>query len=87
MSEIYKVTTTRCIVSRGGQGLDHCDCDTIFIDQIPHVVFEWEPQPDGSRKPIHLVRLDPQYLRSMSASSDSNHMMYQLPIEDPRPLD
>ena len=81
MSETYEVTKTRCVVSGRNGSLDHCEMDTIFIDQIPHVVFEWEPQPDGSRKPIRLVRLDPKHFHSMSQSG-GNHI-YERPIEEP----
>jgi len=35
------VTKTWCLISRGGKVAGHFVADTVFIDEIPHVVFEW----------------------------------------------
>lgn len=29
----------------------------VFLSGVPHVVFEWERQPDGSEKPVHVIAL------------------------------
>ena len=80
-----EVTKTRCLISRSGSIIGHFNADTIFIDGIPHVVFEWEVSPDGSRKPLHLVALDPKYFRPLPGWGEVTHL-YEFPISDPRPL-
>lgn len=85
MSADHEVTKIRCLISRAGR-IGHFEADVIFIDNIPHVVFEWELQADGSEKPIYLVRLDPQYFHPLPGWGDVTHM-YEFPIEDPRKFD
>ena len=80
-----EVTKTMCIMARGGRSGVFI-ADTIFIDGITHVVFEWELQPDGSEKPIHLVKLDPRYFHPVVGQGDATHM-YEHPISDPRVFD
>ncbi|TLM64572.1 MAG: hypothetical protein FDZ69_11595 [Deltaproteobacteria bacterium] len=78
-----EVTKVRCIVERAGLNVGHFDADMIFISDIPHVVFEWEPQSDGTEKPVHLVALDPQKLHPLPGWGEVTHL-YELPVKDPR---
>ena len=77
------VTKIRCLVSRAGLIAGHFDADMIFIGGVPHVVFEWEPQPDGSEKPVHVVALDPKQLHPLNGWGEITHL-YESPVEDPR---
>lgn len=80
--EVIKV---RCTVERAGLNVGQFNADVVFIDKIPHAVFEWEPQPDGSEKPVHLVALDPSKLHPLPGWKDATHL-YELPVKDPRKL-
>jgi len=80
------VTKTWCLISRGGKVAGHFVADTVFIDEIPHVVFEWEYRPDGSRDPVHLVPLDPKYFHPLLGWGEVTQI-YEMPVEDPRALD
>ena len=86
MSKGYDVTKTLHTLSRAGKTICTLITDTIFIDGIPHLVFEWEPQSDGSEKPVLLVRLDPQYLHPVVGQGNATHS-YEHPVEDPRQFD
>lgn len=77
------VTKVRCLVSRVGSVVGHFNADMIFISGVPHVVFEWEGEADGSEKPCHLVALDPKFLHPLPGWGEVTHL-YELPIKDPR---
>lgn len=79
------VVKTRCLVSRAGKVVGQFDCDTIFINRVPHVVFEWEYREDGSEVPIHLVPLDPQYFHPLPGWQGVQYM-YEFPVTDPLSL-
>ncbi len=81
-----EITKTRCLISRSGKIAGHFNADTIFIDSIPYVVFEWERQSDGTEKPAHIVRLDPQYFHPLAGWGEATHM-YEHPVIDPRAFD
>ncbi len=80
------ITKTRCTVVRRGRSIGYFNVDTIFIDGIPHVVFEWETQPDGAMIPRCLVELDPQYFHPLPGWKDVKHL-YELPVTDPLVFD
>ena len=77
------VTKCMCTVIRAGQNVGMFEADLMFINGIPNVVFEWEPQPNGSEKPRHLVALDPARLHSLKGWGKVTHS-YELPVADPR---
>ncbi len=56
--------------------------DMIFIDQIPHLVFEWDASKCGMM-PSVAVSLDPEYLHPVKGWEEVDYI-YDLPIEDPR---
>jgi hypothetical protein len=57
----------------------------VYLSGFPHVVFEWERQPDGSEMPVHTVSLDPNFLHKLQSWGDVTYM-YEKPIQDPRPV-
>lgn len=81
----YEVTQIRCLVERAGRMIGHFNADMIFISGVPHVVFEWERQPDGRESPSWAVALDPKYLHPLPGWGKITHC-YEFPIVDPRPL-
>lgn len=76
------VPKTRCIIERAGQHA-HYDCDTVFIDGIPHIVFEWQQTPEGE-KPAVVAKLDPQYFHDLPGWGEVKYL-YENPVKDPRP--
>ena len=62
----------------------HYEADSVIIDGIPHVVFEWEQTPEGEI-PAVTVALDPKYLHPLPGWGEVTHL-YEFPIEDPRPF-
>lgn len=86
MGVTLDILKTTCTVLRGGLTAGIFEADTIFIGDIPHVVFDWEQQPDGSEKPAHLVALDPRYFHPMQVQGETKYL-YEFPVTDPRALD
>ena len=80
-----EVTKVHCLVSRAGSIVGHFNADMVFISGVPHIVFEWEPQPDGTEKPAHLVALDPALLHPLLGWGEVTHS-YEGPVVDPRML-
>ncbi|HFF3032674.1 TPA: hypothetical protein ACGCGJ_001188 [Stenotrophomonas maltophilia] len=74
-----EVLITRCLVQRGGRMLGHCEADTVIIDGVPHVVFEWEGD-----EPAVTAPLDPSRWHQFP-DGQATHL-YELPVVDPRPL-
>lgn len=69
-----------------GKEFWHAETDTIFINSIPHLVFEWEVHLDGSEKPAHSpVRLEPS--KHHILGWEGCKYMYELPVDDPRKID
>ena len=80
-----KYERTHHILNRNGKSVGHVQTDTIFINDIPHLVMEWEVCSDGTEKPAHdPVPLDPAYHHEINWS-DCKYM-YELPIDDPRKM-
>jgi len=80
------VFKTRCVVTRDRVFMGHFDLDTIFIDGIPHVVFDWDIDPNGLEKPVNPVPLDPQHFHELKGWEKLQYL-YERPVEDPRQLD
>ncbi|MBP2652585.1 MAG: hypothetical protein H6Q73_154 [Firmicutes bacterium] len=76
----YEVLKTQCIVKRAGKSLVAI-VDTIYIDEIPHLVFEWQQQTDGTEKPAYMVPLDPQYFSRIPG--EKVNAVYKNPVDDP----
>ena len=75
----------RLLATRAGQTA-HYNADLIFIDGRPYAVLEWiEQQPHEERTPAVTVALEAKYLHEIQGWGDVTHM-YELPIEDHRPL-
>jgi hypothetical protein len=75
--EIFK---TWCEISSHGWTSHHA-VDTVIIDEIPHLVFEWKETPDG-KMPAVTVPLDPK--RLYPVLNDNATHLYELVIQDPR---
>ena len=80
-----KYEKTHHVLIRQGETVGHVQTDTIFIDSVPHLVFEWDVYPDGTEKPSHPpVALDPS--KHHVIGWDNCKYMYELPVEDPRKM-
>ncbi len=77
------VVRTRCTVCRGGRNIGDATLDTIFIEGVPHLVFEWQRLDDGSEKPSHLVALNPTFFHPWQGWGDAT-FIYESPVNDPR---
>ena len=79
-----KVFVTRCTVERAGRNMGHFNCDTIFLNEIPHIVFEWQESSEGEI-PAITVALDPQHFHPLEGWNEVQYL-YENPVKDPRPL-
>lgn len=79
-----KVYVLHCLVDRAGRTIGHFHADMIFIQEVPHVAFEWEVSPNGDERPVHLAELDPRFLHKVQ--DQLIDYMYEYPVKDPRPL-
>ncbi len=75
---------THCIVCREGRTMGTADLDTVFVEGIPHVLFEQEPMGDELEKRVYRVRLDPQFFHPWEGWGEAT-FTYENPISDPRP--
>ena len=69
---------------RGNANVGHFVSDLIFVGREPAAVLEWEARPNGEEVPVVFVKLDPKRLHEFQFGEAD--YLYELPIEDPRPL-
>ncbi len=84
MYKSYKTTKIMCVIVRPNGIQELHECDMIYIDEVPHIVFEWEHYPDDSEKPLYVAPLDPKLIHPLSGWADVKYM-YERGISDPRP--
>lgn len=75
----------RCLVSRDEVMLGFYNLDLVMIENVPHVVFEWETLPDGQQVPLHMVEIAPALIAPMHVEGAATQQ-YRISIEDPRPV-
>ncbi|WP_345294583.1 hypothetical protein [Luteimonas vadosa] len=69
------------LLERNGQVLGHFITDLIFINDVPHLVFEWESTDGGNETPAAIAALDPQHLHKFGGAAE---YMYEFPVADTR---
>lgn len=77
-------TKVRCLVSRSGNMIGMFNLDMISFAGGHHIVFEWEDQPDGNRRPLYMAPVDSKFLEPLPEGEEVTHQ-YRLSVEDPRP--
>jgi hypothetical protein len=74
---------THHLLTRKGVTVGHFQTDTVFVDGVPHLIFEWAVTPQGEI-PAFSVRLDPKHLSELNWPNCK--YLYSLPVEDPREI-
>jgi hypothetical protein len=84
-AQAMEITKCRLLMTRSGQTA-HYDADLIFVEGLPYAVVEWIGQtPQAEDTPSVKVALEPKWLHPMSGWGAVTHM-YEMPIQDPRPM-
>lgn len=82
------VAKVRCLVSRGGSMVGMFTLDMINFAGGYYIVFEWEDQPDGNRRPLYMAPVDARFLQELPEGEEGEDKIthqYRVSVEDPRP--
>lgn len=82
------VKKVRCLVSRGGSMVGMFTLDMISFAGGYYVVFEWEEQEDGNRRPLYMAPIDSRFLQELPEGEEGEAEVthqYRVSVDDPRP--